>query len=79
MRHLGDLVPYACTLNEPNLGPLAARRIAAGSPERGRAATHASGSSVPERASPRATEVMRAAHRLAVEAIKGVRAETAVG
>ena len=22
MRHLGDLVPYACTINEPNLGAL---------------------------------------------------------
>ena len=49
MRHLGDLVPYACTLNEPNLGRPAARRAA-----HSRAAAGDAGSDhpVPERAQP---------------------------
>jgi beta-glucosidase len=88
MRHLGDLVPYACTLNEPNLGALLHQVFGIPHPRgsAGWGAAAAALGTTPERvvpfmhaASPQATEVMRSAHRLAVEAIKGVRAETQAG
>ena len=49
MRHLGDLVPYACTLNEPNLGALLHGVL-----RHSRAAAGDAGSDrpVPERAQP---------------------------
>jgi beta-glucosidase len=88
MRHLGDLVPYACTINEPNLGALLHDAIGLPDP-RGSdtfAAAAASLQIAPDRFVPlqnatgaRAAEVARSAHRLACEAIKGVRAETQVG
>ena len=73
MRHLGDLVPYACTLNEPNLGGLLHGVLGLPGP--------APGGPIPFQNawSPQAVEVMRTAHRLAVEAIKGARASTRVG
>ena len=72
MRHLGDLVPIACTLNEPNLGTFLHSVLGIPEPAGGSGAfQHAS--------SPQAVEVMRTAHRLSVEAIKGVREETRVG
>ena len=76
MRHLGDLVPYACTLNEPNLGRLLHDVLGIPSAP---PATQDRIVPVPARASPRAAEVMRSAHRQALDAIKGVRAETSVG
>jgi beta-glucosidase len=88
MRHLGDLVPYACTLNEPNLGTLLHDVIGLPDPRGGPgwAAAAAALQITPEQLLPLqnatgagAVEVTRAAHRLAVEAIKGVRAETQVG
>ena len=88
MRHLGDLVPYACTLNEPNLGALLHQVIGIPDPRGSEAWAIAAAAlgTTPERlvplqhaASPQATEVARTAHRLAFEAIKGVRAETRVG
>lgn len=88
MRHLGDLVPYACTINEPNLGALLHGVIGVPDP-RGSdawAAAAAALQTTPARfgplqhaTGPRAVEVARAAHRLAFEAIKSVRAETQVG
>jgi beta-glucosidase len=88
MRHLGDLVPYACTINEPNLGTLLQDVI--GIPDaRGSAAWAAAAAALqttPERFTPLqnamgagAAELTRTAHRLALEAIKGVRPETQVG
>jgi beta-glucosidase len=72
MRHLGDLVPYACTLNEPNLGGLLHGALGIPAPlTRPVPFQHATG--------PRAIEVMRAAHLLALAAIKGVRDTTSVG
>jgi beta-glucosidase len=88
MRALGDLVPLACTLNEPNLGPLLHEVVGIPHPRgsAGWAAAAAALGTTPERlapfqhaAGPEAAEVMRTAHRLAVDAIKGVRAETQVG
>jgi beta-glucosidase len=88
MRHLGDLVPYACTLNEPNLGRLLHEVFALPHPRAsaGWGAAAAALGTTPDglvvfqhATSPRATEVMRRAHRLAVEAIKGVRQETQAG
>ena len=88
MRHLGDLVPYACTLNEPNLGALLHQVMGIPSPHGGPgwAAAAAALQTTPERLSvfqhasgPQATGTFRSAHRLAVDAIKGVRAETQVG
>jgi beta-glucosidase len=76
MRHLGDLVPYACTLNEPNLGRLLHDVLRIPEPP---PATQGRIVLFQNAHSPRAAEVMRAAHRGAVEAIKGVRAETSVG
>lgn len=72
MRHLGDLVPYACTLNEPNLGGLLHGVLGIPVPQ---------GGPVPfqNATGPRAIEIMRTAHRLALAAIKGVRDETSVG
>jgi beta-glucosidase len=88
MRHLGDLVPYACTINEPNLGTLLHDVLRIPDP-RGSAAWSAAAAALqttPERFAPlqscvgeRAREVARMAHRLAFEAIKGVRAETQTG
>jgi beta-glucosidase len=88
MRCLGDLVPYACTINEPNLGALLHVVLGVPSP-RGSAAWAAAAAELqttPDRLvplmhalGPRAVEVARDAHRLAVEAIKGVRGETQVG
>jgi beta-glucosidase len=88
MRHLGDLVPHACTLNEPNLGALLHRVLGLPAPQSGEgwAAAAAALGTTPDRlavfqhaASPRAAEVTRAAHRLACEAIKSARSETGVG
>ncbi|HMG97347.1 MAG TPA: family 1 glycosylhydrolase [Gaiellales bacterium] len=73
MRHLGDLVPYACTLNEPNLGGLLHGVLGIPAPRPGHPVLFQNAWS------PHAVEVMRAAHGLALEAIKGVRAETSVG
>ena len=88
MRHLGDLVPYACTINEPNLGALLHTVLGIPDPGDGEAwkAAAAALQTTPDRfaplqhaAGPRAVEVTRTAHRLALEAIKSVRAETQVG
>ena len=88
MRHLGDLVPYACTINEPNLGALLHQVLALPSPRGGDAWATAAAAlqTTPDQlvplmhaVGPRAVEVARDAHRLAFEAIKGVRAETQVG
>jgi len=76
MRHLGDLVPYACTLNEPNLGRLLHDVLGIPEPP---PATQDRIVLFQNARSPRAAEVMRAAHLRAVDAIKGVRAETRVG
>jgi beta-glucosidase len=88
MRHLGDLVPYACTINEPNLGTLLHDVMGLPDP-RGSAAWAAAAAALqtaPERFTPlqnavgeRAAEITRSAHRLAFEAIKGARPETQVG
>jgi beta-glucosidase len=72
MRHLGDLVPYACTLNEPNLGGLLHDVLGIPRPPDGRRLFQ-------NLSGPRAVEVMRTAHRLALDAIKGVSDETLVG
>ena len=83
MRHLGDLVPYACTINEPNLGALLHQVLALPSPRGGDgwATAAAALQTTPDQlvllmhaVGPRAVEVARDAHRLAFEAIKGVRA-----
>ena len=88
MRHLGDLVPCACTINEPNLGALLHRVIGVPDPRNSGAwqAAAAALQTTPDRFAPlqhssgaRAAEVTRTAHRLAFEAIKSVRAETQVG
>jgi beta-glucosidase len=88
MRHLGDLVPLACTLNEPNLGVFLHEVVGIPHPGAGSgwATAAAALGTVPRRlvpfqhaAGPTATAVMRSAHRLAVQAIKGVRAETQAG
>jgi beta-glucosidase len=88
MSHLGDLVPYACTLNEPNLGALLHRVLGIPDPRGsdGWIAAAAALATTPDRlvplqhaSSPRAAEVTRAAHRMALEAIKSVRSETQVG
>jgi beta-glucosidase len=88
MRHLGDLVPYACTINEPNLGALLHKAIGIPDPRGGSAWTAAARAlqTTPDRLVPlqhaadaRAAEVTRAAHRLACESIKGVQSGTQVG
>jgi beta-glucosidase len=88
MRHLGDLVPYACTLNEPNLGALLHRVLGIPDPHGGDGwvAAAAALGTTPDRlapfqhaSSPHAAEVARAAHRMALEAIKSVRSDTLVG
>jgi beta-glucosidase len=76
MLHLGDLVPYACTLNEPNLGRLLHDVLGIPEPP---PATQDRIVLFQNAHSPRAREVMRSAHRQALDAIKGVRAETSVG
>jgi beta-glucosidase len=88
MRHLGDLVPLACTLNETGIGALLHQVLGIPDP-RGSEAWVAAASALqttPDRiapflnaASPEATDVMRDAHRLAGEEIKGVSSETKVG
>ncbi len=89
-RHLGDLMPLACTLNEVNIGPLL-DSIGALDPRRSRetawyAAAARAVWSEPSRLVPfhfadssRGRDTILAAHRAAVEAIKAVRAECAVG
>jgi beta-glucosidase len=88
MRHLGDLVPYACTINEPNLGALLHTVFGIPDPREGEAWVAAASAlqTTPDRfaplqhaSGPRAAEVTRTAHRLAFEAIKSVRVETQVG
>ncbi len=88
MRHLGDLVPLACTLNETGIGALLHEVFGIPHPRTGEgwAAAAAALGTTPGRlapfinsGSPKAVEVMRDAHRLAVDAIKGVRGETQVG
>ncbi len=88
MRHLGDLVPLACTLNETGIGALLHEVFGIPHPRTGEgwAAAAAALGTTPDRlapfinsGSPKAAEVMRDAHRLAVDAIKGVRSETEVG
>ena len=89
MRHLGDLVPLACTLNEtghrraaaPGVRASAsAHRRGAGPPRPPRSGRRPSASRRSStRAAAKAAEVMRDAHRPAVDAIKGVRGETQVG
>jgi beta-glucosidase len=88
MRHLGDLVPYACTLNEPNLGVLLHSVLGIPHPRDGEAWATAAAAlqTTPARLAPfqhasssQACEVTRAAHRRAVEAIKSVSSDTQVG
>ena len=62
MRHLGDLVPYACTLNEPNLGALLHDVLGIPEPP---PATQDRIILFQNAHSPAAAEVMRAAHRRA--------------
>jgi beta-glucosidase len=88
--HLGDLMPYACTLNEVNIGPLlAALGVAELKTFRGApwfaAAARAVGSD-PERFTPflyavsqRGRATILAAHRRAAAAIKGIAPNCAVG
>jgi beta-glucosidase len=72
MRHLGDLVPFACTLNEPNLGALLHQVLGIPAPRGDVVAfQHTFG--------PQAVEILRTAHRLSLEAIKSVRDDTRVG
>lgn len=93
MQYLGDLIPYACTLNEANVSRMLAEATPAisGFPTDVRreawfrAAARAMGSE-PSRCMPfhfassdRAVDVIMAAHREAVAAIKGVRPETFTG
>ena len=88
MQQLGDLVPYACTINEPNLGALLHQVLGLPSPRGSDAWATAAAAlqTTPDQlvplmhaVGPRAVEVARDAHRLAFEAIKGVRSETQVG
>jgi beta-glucosidase len=88
MRHLGDLIPFACTLNETGIGALLHEVVGIPHPRSGDGwpAAAAALGTTPERlapfinaGTPKAAEVMRDAHRLAVDAIKGVRGETQVG
>ncbi len=88
MTHLGDLVGLAVTLNEPNIGSLLQHVIGI-TDQRGkdwwRAAAQTVGAT-PERFLPmahasteRSCEISRTAHRLAIEAIKGVRGDCQLG
>jgi beta-glucosidase len=88
MRHLGDLVPYACTLNEPNLGTFLHGALGLPDPRgsHGWAAAAAALGIAADQLLPlqhatgeAALEVTRSAHRLAVDAIRNVRPETQVG
>jgi len=72
MRQLGDLVPFACTINEPNLGALLHQVLGLPEPE-------ADFLALQNAHGPQAVEILRTAHRLSFEAIKGVREETQVG
>jgi beta-glucosidase len=88
MTHLGDLIPLAITLNEPNIGSLLNYVIGIPDPRGAdwwRAAAATVGAT-PERflpmahaATERSCEISRTAHRLALEAIKGVRGDCQVG
>jgi beta-glucosidase len=93
MKHLGDLVPYACTINEVNVSRMLAdttpAEIEFPSDVRGEAwfrAAAAAMQSDPQRCMPfhfacsdRAVDVIMAAQRRAVETIKGIRSDTLVG
>ncbi len=72
MGHLGDLVPFACTINEPNLGALLHQVLGLPEPQ-------ADFLALQNAHGPQAVEILRTAHRLSFEAIKGVREETQVG
>ena len=72
MRHLGDLVPFACTLNEPNLGALLHQVLGLPEPQ-------ADFLALQNAHGPQAVEILRAAHRLSFDAIKSVRDDTRVG
>jgi beta-glucosidase len=71
--HLGDLVPWACTLNEPNISDLLEQLGVTTAPERG-----LDGDKVGPLAGP-GVEVMAKAHRRAVEAIKSGPGNTRAG
>lgn len=87
--HLGDLIPFACTLNEVNLGPLLTAlmpRMAAARGESWYAAAARAVGSDPARFSPflyaltdRGRETILAAHRRGAEAIKAGAPSCAVG
>ena len=70
--HLGDLVPWACTLNEPNLMALLGVTGVLPEAASGRAET-------PALFAGQHVETMAAAHRTAVEAIKSGPGDTKVG
>jgi len=60
MRHLGDLVPYACTLNEPNLGGLLHGVLGIPAPRPGCAGSRRTPSSTISRATSSASRTTRA-------------------
>ncbi len=72
MRHLGDLVPLACTINEPNLGALLHQVLGLPEPQ-------ADFLALQNAYGPQAVQILRTAHRLSFEAIKSVRDDTRVG
>ncbi|HTT92613.1 MAG TPA: family 1 glycosylhydrolase [Acidimicrobiales bacterium] len=71
--HLGDLVPWACTLNEPNLSDLLGQLGVTGAPETGLDEEKVAPIIGP------GVEVMAKAHRRAVEAIKAGPGNTRAG
>jgi beta-glucosidase len=84
-KHLGDLVPWACTLNEPNVSTLLQQT---GLLSMGSAEGEASGSALPRGLDPAIfnmgmfgadVERMAMVHRRAVEAIKSGPGDTRVG
>jgi beta-glucosidase len=87
--HLGDLVPWACTLNEPNVIELLIQTgTAPAGAEEDSVKMAALAEAFSENAAPtlvpsawggHGVETMAAAHRRAVEAIKSVRNEVQVG
>jgi beta-glucosidase len=85
MRELGDLIPWACTLNEPNLGRVLHRLMGIPHPRvtPGWAAAAKELGTTPEDFAllqhEQGREVAQLAHRLAVDAIKSVRADCLVG